>query len=539
MFEKGRELMRPLRLACFALLVGVLTNCVAHGQPPGYGSPQPPQQSDPYGRGYDDRYDDGRYYGAPAPRVEVGFFYDELSPYGDWVRTRDYGWAWFPRDVHPYWRPYHDGRWVITEYGWTWISYEPFGWATYHYGRWARDPRFGWIWIPGTVWGPAWVSWQYGGGYVGWAPLPPAVSFEIGIGLRLGGFDLRLGIRPDYYNFVPERRFLDPRLSSHYLPSARNVTIINNTTNITNYTYIDNRVINQGVDRRRIEQATGTRVVERRVAEVRTKVRSEVATEEVRIYRPEKQKLDTVRVERRDREKAEQRAAPRQEPRADQRPAAQRRDAPEIVVAPRVDRAPRPDTRQIEQRERREKQELERYLAEEKQKIEKLHRDEDAKVRAQAERAKEASARASAQAERAQVEKRHQAEREALRLEEREAAQQLEARQKAKREAVVAEPPAKAEPQGKAKATRRPQGKGRQGEGQGKGRQGEGRQGKGREGEEGQGSAGEARAAAGGAGCRFELRCGRGEQDEEIEVTREDGVRRRAADRQRRRDGRE
>jgi hypothetical protein len=31
----------------------------------------------------------------------------------------------------------------------------------------------GWCWIPGTLWGPAWVSWRWGGGYVGWSPLPP------------------------------------------------------------------------------------------------------------------------------------------------------------------------------------------------------------------------------------------------------------------------------------------------------------------------------------------------------------------------------
>jgi hypothetical protein len=517
MFEKGRNLMRPLRLVSFVLLLGFLTNCVAYSQPPGYRSPSPPPQSDPYDRGYDDRYDDrDRYYGAPAPRVEVGFFYEELSPYGDWVYTRDYGWAWFPRDVHPYWRPYHDGRWVVTQHGWTWVSYEPFGWATYHYGRWAWDARFGWLWVPGTVWGPAWVSWQYGGGYVGWAPLPPAVGFQIGIGLRLGGFDLRIGIRPDYYNFVPERRFLEPRLSGYYVPTARNVTIIHNTTNITNYTYIDNRVINQGVDRQRIEQVTGTRVQERRLAETRTQARAEVAANEVRIYRPAKERLDTVRadVDRRG-GAAEQRAAPGQQPRADQRPpaaaqrpaaadqrpAAQRRDAPDVVVAPRVDRAPRPDNRQIEQRERREKQELERHQAAEKQKVEKLQKEERAK--------------ASAQAERAEIEKRHQAEKQALQRAEREAAQQLEARQKAKREAVVAEPPAGAQARDderaaaakarddKAKADKAKADKAKADKGQG--RQGQGRQGQGRQGKQEQGSAEEAPVVAGGDGCRSEL----------------------------------
>ena len=82
------------------------------------------------------------------------------------------------------WRPYTQGHWVDTDYGWTWISDEPWGWATYHYGRWLADQEYGWLWVPGNQWGPAWVSFQQGGGYVGWAPLPPAVGFQAGIGLQ-------------------------------------------------------------------------------------------------------------------------------------------------------------------------------------------------------------------------------------------------------------------------------------------------------------------------------------------------------------------
>ena len=34
----------------------------------------------------------------------------------------------------------------------------------------------------------------------------------------------RFGIRPDAYHFVPERSFLEPRLSGYYVPTARNVS---------------------------------------------------------------------------------------------------------------------------------------------------------------------------------------------------------------------------------------------------------------------------------------------------------------------------
>jgi len=70
-------------------------------------------------------------------------------------------------------RPYSDGYWAYTDVGWTWVSYEDFGWATYHYGRWTRLRDRGWFWVPGREWGPAWFSWRTGGDYVGWAPLPP------------------------------------------------------------------------------------------------------------------------------------------------------------------------------------------------------------------------------------------------------------------------------------------------------------------------------------------------------------------------------
>jgi hypothetical protein len=51
-----------------------------------------------------------------------------------------------------------------------WASYEPWGWVPYHYGRWAFDPFYGWVWLPGTGYSPAWVYWMYSPEYVGWAP---------------------------------------------------------------------------------------------------------------------------------------------------------------------------------------------------------------------------------------------------------------------------------------------------------------------------------------------------------------------------------
>src|SRR6185295_12040125 len=206
---------------------------------------------------------------------------------------------WFPRHVYAGWRPYSLGRWVESDYGWTWASDEPFGWATYHYGRWAWDREVGWLWVPGTDWGPAWVAWQQGNGYVGWAPLPPAVGFEIGVGIRLGGFSLSVGIAPRDYAFVEERRFLDPSIGRSFVPEARNVTIIHNTSNVTNYTVIDDRVINHGIALERIEQATGRRAPHLRVGVAANARGVGVQRDVLNVYRPSNRSLGSVRVGRR------------------------------------------------------------------------------------------------------------------------------------------------------------------------------------------------------------------------------------------------
>jgi hypothetical protein len=124
--------------------------------------------------------DDSSEYAEPAveagePLLHTPYDYnmfDELSPYGAWYETVDYGVVWRPV-VAVGWQPFTYGHWIWTSYGWMWVSYEPFGWATYHYGNWWFDPVLGWIWIPGYAWAPCPVEWFMAGDYMGWAPLPP------------------------------------------------------------------------------------------------------------------------------------------------------------------------------------------------------------------------------------------------------------------------------------------------------------------------------------------------------------------------------
>jgi hypothetical protein len=180
----------------------------------------------------------------------VEFFYEALDPFGDWVQVERYGYAFRPeaaKDAH--WRPYTDGSWVYTEYGWTWRSNEPFGWAAYHYGRWARLPRIGWVWVPATEWGPAWVSWRRSDSHVGWAPLPPDAWSPSGFDVAV---DAYFEIGPGLYTFLSIADFGEPTYVGRVMAPEQNVTIINKTVNVTNVVYekIDNRtvVINQGPD---------------------------------------------------------------------------------------------------------------------------------------------------------------------------------------------------------------------------------------------------------------------------------------------------
>ena len=223
--------------------------------------------------------------------VDLGFFYDDLAPYGNWIERPSYGWVWTPRQVSTSWRPYRDGHWVWTDEGWTWITDEPYGWATYHYGRWYDDPEIGWAWVPDDEWAPSWVSFQQGADYVGWAPLPPGVSVSVGSGY--GGY--AYGIAPEYYNFVPERYFLAPRIVSYYVPQDRIVPLYRQTRNYTNYRFNGGRAYNYGVPVERFQRYGKVRRYQ--VADLGAAYRTRGARfqgDRVEIFRPRVQKAARI-----------------------------------------------------------------------------------------------------------------------------------------------------------------------------------------------------------------------------------------------------
>src|SRR5438105_1433377 len=111
-----------------------------------------------------------------APEVNLDYFQQQLTSFGHWINHPQFGEVWQP-ELGPDFRPYFNGYWQFTsDYGWLWVSNEPFGDIVYHYGRWVYDANEAWLWVPGYVWGPGWVAWRDTGEYVGWLPLPPGYS---------------------------------------------------------------------------------------------------------------------------------------------------------------------------------------------------------------------------------------------------------------------------------------------------------------------------------------------------------------------------
>jgi hypothetical protein len=184
--------------------------------------------------------------------VSISVFEERLSPHGRWVTAANYGDVWVPSGVASGWAPYVDGEWVYTDYGWTWISDDPWGDIAYHYGTWAWTPRFGWAWVPGTIWAPAWVTWAYTDDYIGWAPVPPS------FGLSFQGYSGRpVVVSQNRYVFVPARQFLGVRVSTVRVPLRQNAVLFQRARKVTRYEVSNGIVRTAGPPPERVEKMVG------------------------------------------------------------------------------------------------------------------------------------------------------------------------------------------------------------------------------------------------------------------------------------------
>ncbi|WP_373520905.1 DUF6600 domain-containing protein [Aquiflexum sp.] len=213
-----------------------------------------------------------------SPHMGISFqtFYNELSPFGDWVMDPVHGYVWVPY-VDQGFQPYAtNGYWEMTNFGNTWVSNYSWGWAPFHYGRWFFSNYNGWAWIPGYDWGPAWVSWRTGGGFYGWAPLGPGM-----------GINVSFYAPASHWVFVPQRRFRHRHFHRYFVPHY-NVVNIYNRTAIINNTYVhNNNTYISGPARRDIERVTRSRVPVYQVNDSSRPGRAVVQNDRLNVYRPQ------------------------------------------------------------------------------------------------------------------------------------------------------------------------------------------------------------------------------------------------------------
>ena len=130
----------------------------------------------------------------PGQYLSVGITgYEDMNAYGSWSKDSQYGDVWTPRSVPADWQPYRTGHWSnVKPWGWTWIDDQPWGYAPYHYGRWANHNNR-WVWVPPQrdaqpVYAPALVAFIGGielaatlgnqsSAPVGWFPLGPRETY--------------------------------------------------------------------------------------------------------------------------------------------------------------------------------------------------------------------------------------------------------------------------------------------------------------------------------------------------------------------------
>jgi hypothetical protein len=239
----------------------------------------------------------GSFYSRTTDQgnVDIQVFYDQLSPYGQWIDYPEYGYVWLP-DVGPGFSPYEtNGYWVMTDYGWTWVSDYSWGWAAFHYGRWDLDGRLGWFWIPDTQWGPAWVVWRRANGYYGWAPMGPR--------MHVGYYDSYGDI--NYWHFVRERDFGRPHIS-RYMVGRRDYDRLLRNSSVINNTYVDRRrstTYVAGPSRDEVQRVTGRRINSLAVRD-NNRPGTVIGKDQVRIFRPQVEKSTRsaapTRVESRD-----------------------------------------------------------------------------------------------------------------------------------------------------------------------------------------------------------------------------------------------
>ena len=118
------------------------------------------------------------------------------------------------------------------------------------------------------------MSWRYSGNYCGWAPLPPAAGFSMGVGLTYNGHNVSgsfgFGLGVSSYTFVPVNRFAEPHPRRYALPHGTASQVYHQTTPSVTLVSHGSRVFNRGIPVAHVETAAHTRIHRVGIREVNT-----------------------------------------------------------------------------------------------------------------------------------------------------------------------------------------------------------------------------------------------------------------------------
>jgi uncharacterized protein DUF6600 len=260
------------------------------------------------------QFDDENLY---LPEVSFQSFYDELTPYGEWIMitkeeidselTKGEGqgyssigddenfiYVWQPSNAGKNWKPYVNGKWEYTEQGWIWVSEYNWGWGPYHYGRWMRFKEYGWVWMPGYVWSPAWVMWRVSDTHVGWVPLSPRAKWSSESGITEENY--RVKPKDEDWVFVQKSSFTDNLSEVNVVGAKENKNLISKSKTILNLKGEAGRIFNSGPEVREIEKSTGRSLVQKNITSLSERNKTVVAANEIKVYRERfsKLKIDAV-----------------------------------------------------------------------------------------------------------------------------------------------------------------------------------------------------------------------------------------------------
>ncbi|WP_133137921.1 DUF6600 domain-containing protein [Legionella rowbothamii] len=133
--------------------------------------------------------------------------YQDLESSGSWQTDENYGAIWIPENVGSEWAPYSDGQWIwLNQWGWTWVDNQPWGFAPFHYGRWAFIDEQ-WAWVPGPVdveaiYAPALVVFvETDSNNISWFPLGPGEIYTPAYAVSRAYFN-RLNMSNTYFHNI-------------------------------------------------------------------------------------------------------------------------------------------------------------------------------------------------------------------------------------------------------------------------------------------------------------------------------------------------